>query len=79
MTLPNMELEAISDIIVKLSNQFCRLILFLVLESNRYQSSDDDAQQIQQIYIIHCENSVADLTGVRRTCSRKSLRSNMST
>ena len=64
VALQDMELEAVPDVVVEFPYQLHRFLFFLVLEGDRGQPLHDDAEEVEQVDVVHGEDSVAGLVGV---------------
>ncbi len=63
-----MVLEAISDVLMDLLQKLLALVLFLVLDGYYDKSLNYCAEKIEEVDVVHCEDSGAGLVIVRASC-----------
>jgi hypothetical protein len=61
-------LEAISDVLMDLLQKLLALVLFLVLDGYYDKSLNYCAEKIEEVDVVHCEDSGAGLVIVRASC-----------
>ncbi len=63
-----MVLEAISDVLMDLLQKLLTLVLFLVLDGDYHESFNYCAEKIEEVDVVHCEDSGTSLVIVRASC-----------